>query len=378
MVAVALLLASGCSPVGGIEAARLLFDVAFVDDTGAAEPVPRSTIAYQGDETVRRADVYAPDDVEAVLVLVPGAAERAMDDPRLINFADAFRRRGFLALVPESAGDGPLQVSARDADAVADAVRHLLASGQPRPIGIAALSYAVGPAVQAALREDIRGEIDFVVAVGGYHDVVAAITYITTGAFREDPSDPWSFAEVDRRAKWIFLRANAGRVGDPRDAARLAGIARARLRGRQEDPDAVVARLGPEARAVHDLVANRDPDRVAGLVRALPASLREEIRALDLSTLDLADLEADLILIHGRNDPLVPYTESLRLAEIAGPEQSRLYLLEDLQHVDIGFPGAEDFATLLSAAYRLLAYREPPPGTSGEDRSGAVRSGPPD
>ncbi len=100
---------------------------------------------------------------------------------------------------------------------------------------------------------------------------------------------------------------------------------------------AIVARLGPEARAIFDLAANDDPDRVPDLIGALPKRLRDAIGSLDLSTLDLTDLEADLILIHGRNDPLVPYTESLKLARAVGPKQSRLYLLENLhrhRHAD--------------------------------------------
>ncbi|HSM34751.1 MAG TPA: hypothetical protein VK837_00005, partial [Longimicrobiales bacterium] len=97
--------------------------------------------------------------------------------------------------------------------------------------------------------------------------------------------------------------------------------------------------------------------------RALPASLREEIGTLDLSRLVLTGLEADLILIHGRDDPLVPYTETVELANAAGAEQTRIYLLRGLQHVDIGALSASDLETLLRATYRVLSYRD---ATGGE------------
>jgi fermentation-respiration switch protein FrsA (DUF1100 family) len=116
---------------------------------------------------------------------------------------------------------------------------------------------------------------------------------------------------------------------------------------------------------VHALFVNRDPDRVPVLVDDLPSGLRNEIAALDLSRRDLTRLGASLILIHGRSDPLVPYTESLALARSAGPAGSRLYLLDDLDHVDLGAPGLGDLATLLRATYRILAERDAAPRPAG-------------
>ena len=361
------LTAAGCSPVRTLEAAGLLADIAH---PRTAQPVARAEIAYAGAGGLRRAHVYRPERRRAGLVLVPGAAEAGMRDPRLVGFADALRRRGFVVLVPGLAGEDPLQVSAADAGAVADAVRHLTATPGFEQVGLAALSYAVGPTIIAALRDDIRHSISFILAIGGYHDIMAGVAFITTGAFREAPVGPWRTLPVDARAKWLFLRANAGRVDDRSDARLLAAIARRRLADPQADTAGLAARLGPQGRAVYRLLVNRDPDRVPALVAALPARLRAEIVDLDLSRRDLTRLQADLILIHGRGDPMVPFSESVALAHAARPGTASLSLLGGLDHVDIAALGPQDIAVLLRAAYRVLSERDasPPPNPAPQLR----------
>ncbi len=364
-------LLSGCSPVRTVEAARLLADIGRLQDGSSAARTP---IAYPGTSAPRVADIYRPETTRAALVLVPGAAERARRDPRLVGFAEALRRRGFLVLVPALAGADPLQVSAADAEAIADAVRHLTGSAGFDQVGLAALSYAVGPTILAALEPDVAPGVGFIVAIGGYHDIVAAIAFVTTGAFREEPGAPWRRQAVNARAKWLFLRANAARIDEPEDARLLGEIAQRRLARPDADTGALAARLGPQGRAVHRLLVNQDPERVPALVAALPQRLRGEIAALDLASRDLARLHADLILIHGRNDPLVPYTESVDLARAADGAKAYVYLLNGLDHVDLRGLGPSDIVALLGAAYRVLLERDMmAPGSPGAPVSARPR-----
>jgi pimeloyl-ACP methyl ester carboxylesterase len=341
---------AACSPGRTVEAVGLLTDIA-----GAAPSaeIVRRDVAY-GADPVRRAHLYERPGARATLVLVPGAAEDALEDPRLLGFADALSQRGFRVLVPELAGEDALQVSAADAEAVADALRALPPAAQP--IGMAALSYAAGPTTIAAMEPDVREKVSFILSIGGYHDILESIAYLTTGAFREGPGTAWRAGPVDPRAKWIFLEANAVRVGNAADAARLRAIARARLAG--QSSAGTEARLGPEGRRVLALFLNRDPDRVPALVAALPPAMRADIEALDLARRDLDALEARLILVHGRDDALVPYTESVALARRLGPGRARLHLLRNLQHVDLDAPGPGDALSLLRVAYSVLAERD--------------------
>jgi fermentation-respiration switch protein FrsA (DUF1100 family) len=64
------------------------------------------------------------------------------------------------------------------------------------------------------------------------------------------------------------------------------------------------------------------------------------------------------VLIHGRGDRAVPYTESLRLAA-ARPAPTRLVLVSLMDHVETGrgvsWQDARDVAALWRVVYALLA-----------------------
>lgn len=84
------------------------------------------------------------------------------------------------------------------------------------------------------------------------------------------------------------------------------------------------------------LVANRDPGQVDGLVQALPADLRQLLVRLSPEHV-MAQIPARLLLVHGRRDPAVPFTESLRLADAArGKRGTRLVVVGVLAHVEPG------------------------------------------
>lgn len=166
-----LVLLSGCSPFRTHEAGLMLSDIAAGPGASAFKrttPTPlRSTIAYEVDGRARQGDLYRPGQSHgaAALVLVPGAARTGKDDPRLMALAETLARARFSVLVPEIATLRELRVGPGDADHVADAIRHLDAIDSA-PIGIVAISYAVAPAVIAALREDVNSRLDFIVGVG--------------------------------------------------------------------------------------------------------------------------------------------------------------------------------------------------------------------
>jgi len=299
-------------------------------------------------------DVYRPPAAaRAALVLVPGAAVLGRDEPRLQALARTFARAGLAVLVPELPEVRRLALSRHDADRVASALRQLRQWQPGRPIGVAAVSYAVAPAVIAALQT----APDFIVGIGGYHDVEAAIRFVTTGAFRP-LGDPREFrVSPNAYGRWAFLLANAGRLDDPNDTATLQTIATARFRDPGGDVGTLAARLGPEGKAVLALVENQDPDAVTRLVEALPARVRREIDGLNLALYDLSKLHGDLILVHGRGDPLVPYSESQALAAAASNAHVSLFLIDELGHVDFNAVTLANAWTMWRAVDALLSER---------------------
>jgi len=373
----ALVLAVGaCSPRAQ-EARLLLQDLAagpapsrLKETTPAPE---RRTVAFTADGQEQVADLYLPGHEPAPpamrVVVVPGLSPEGRDDPRLVALARSLARVRFAVLVPEVPGLRRLQAGPEDVADIAAAVTHFADRPLPVPapegaVGLVAISYAVGPALVAALDPAVAGDVAFLVSIGGYYDMVSAITYVTTGYFRERPGGPWVRGDPNPRAKWVFAERNVDRLDDPDDQEALAAMARRKLNDLSAPVDDLLGRMGPEGRAVYALIANTDPDAVPDLIDALPDDLRRAMTTLSPAAQDWSTLRAHLYLIHGRGDPVIPATESERLAAAAGPERASLYLLDDLAHVDLGDGiGLFDRLTLWRAGTAVLAERDRLAGT---------------
>jgi pimeloyl-ACP methyl ester carboxylesterase len=296
------------------------------------------------------------------MVLVPGVTPQGLDDPRLVAFAGSLARAGFLVLVPDIANLRALKVRASDAVPIADAVRHLAhatgsAASAPR-VALAAISYAAGPALLAALEPDVTPDIAFLLLIGGYYDMTAVVTFFTTGAYREAPGKPWLYGKPNAYGKWAFVRSNAEVLSTPADRRLLAEIARRKLADLAAEVSDLTAGLGPEGRSVLALLDNRDPERVPGLMASLPAAVADNMRGLDLAGRDLAALDLPVFLLHGRDDPVIPFSESRALAAALPEGAARLYLADNLSHVELSPGGVGDALTLWEAAYRLLEARD--------------------
>jgi pimeloyl-ACP methyl ester carboxylesterase len=111
------------------------------------------------------------------------------------------------------------------------------------------------------------------------------------------------------------------------------------------------------------LIANHDPERVSALVARLPEAIRRELRQLDLKSRDLRRLPGRLIIVHGRDDAVIPYSESVKLAEAVGA-RAELFLIDHFAHVDAGAIGFGDSLRLWNAAVRVLEERDRGPAAS--------------
>lgn len=351
----ALLLAlplAGCSPQA-MESLNLLASLG-----GFAEerpPLQQETVTLSLGGEERPADLYRRADrpPRAGLVLIPGVTPEGREDPRLVEFAELLAEARFLVLVPELPNLRRLQVRAADAEEVAEAVAWLSEQPDlPSRVGLAGISYAAGPAFLAALEPETRERLAFLLAIGGYRDIAGVVAYFTTGLHRRPDATEWEAGAPDPRARWIFLRANAPRLEDPGDRWALEDFARARL----VDPAAPAPEgLGPEGEAVLELVLNEDPEQVPALLKALPASLREEMEGLDLADRDLGALDLPVLLLHGRDDPVIPVTESEKLDRVL--PRSELYLAEALGHVD-GAGALRDAPLVLRLIRRVIELRD--------------------
>lgn len=363
---VAAVLLGGCSFSRLGESMRVLEDVqagAGPSPLKEQTPVPTcSTVTYRRDGVERVADIYRPGDGEpalAGLLLAPGADPDGKDDPRFVAFAETLARARFEVVAPDIPGLRELRVRAADSDHIRDAL--ILLSNRrgeagDATVGVIAISFATGPTTIALLSPEATGRAHFMLYIGGYYDIEAVITFFTTGWYRDGGDGKMKHREPNSYGKWFFAVSNADFIDDPYDRALIEWMGRRRL----DDPDAdlsqAVPRLGPQGRAVYDLLTNTDPDLVPELLARQPPRARAEIAALDLKRRDLSGLDARFLLVHGNDDPVIPETQSIAFA--ARTAQAELYLLDSMQHVDPKPAGLGDKLRMLSMMYDFLTERD--------------------
>lgn len=356
------LLLAACAPGRAVESLGVLQDVAARAHAHVKELGPVA-VDYRVAGRARTADLYTPAQARpaAGVVLVPGATPQGRRDPRLVAFARELAAARIAVLVPDLPGLRQLRLAAAHADPVADALTHLSERAGGGRVGVIAISYAAGPAVLAALRRELGPRIGLIWLVGPYYDMQAALTYVTTGAYRTGPEAPWRYGRPNPRGIWVFIEGNIDRLRSARDRRLLREIARRKRADPSAPVDALAAQLGAAGHAVHALATARDPNRVPDLIAALPEAIQRELAALDLSRHDLGRLPGEIRLLHGRRDPIVPFTQSQSLQTRLPPERTRLYLTDGLFHADLRGVSLSDAGRLLALAYDLLTWRDRAP-----------------
>jgi len=263
------------------------------------------------------ADLYVHAGIDAgrAMVLVHGFAPEGKDDSRVQDVARLLARAGFDVAVPTIPGLTMGRLGPEDVEPVIEALT--ARGGKAVVIGA---SVGAGPALLAAADPRGRDRVSVVLSLGGYSSAAEVLRFWLTGAYAYDGVR----GRIDHDPALVrhFVHANADR-------------------------------LDPASRTV---LETGDRDAAARLLDAPPPDLR---RYLDtLSPLRVAPaIGARLILVHGRADPAVPYTESLRMAA-ARPERTTLVLVGVVGHVEGGsgpvWRDVRDLFALWRVMYTLL------------------------
>ena len=232
------------------------------------------------------------------LVLVHGLAPEGKGDPRLRRAARLLARTGFAVAVPTIEGLTRLRLGPEDVETVVATI-----SAMPPPVRLIGISVGAGPALLAAADARVRDRIALVLSLGGYASAFELARFYVTG----NPALARRFAEANP---------------DLMDATARHALATGDMAG-----------LSPDLRR---WLAALSPERVVGRIRG------------------------QLLIVHGRDDPLVPYTESLRLAAAARALRPRVAIVGVIAHVEGGpHRRARDFLTLWSLSHELIAGNSP-------------------
>lgn len=278
-----------------------------------AAPVARAETTMGG----VAGDLYTPGGKAPPILLVPGAARLGKDDPRVVRAATAIARAERVVFVPT------LELSNRrfdekDLDRIV-ASTTALSERTEEPVTLLGFSYGGSFALVASADPRLSEDLAQVAVFGAYFDLVGVIQAITTGvSLVGDRRVTWP---EDPRADQI-LQEVAGHLIPAQDRELLLEAL---------ETEAVPEGLRPGARAMYELLTNRDPARTYELAGGISPSARRILERFSPSSV-AERIDVPVVAMHSTDDPAVPYGEALRLTR--GIPGTPLETVTLFRHVD--------------------------------------------
>ena len=299
----------------------------FTDDSSVKEV----NFMTEGDLGV--ADLYTPagDGTHGAVLLFLGVNPAGRDDPRVVGLAEGLAQSGVIVMIPWSEEMTEKKVEPGEIDSLVHAYTYLLALDRVDPDRSGMGGFCVGAsfATVAAQDERIRDQVRFVNFFGGYYDASdLAASVASESRFYGDVVEPWAPDKLSVEVVTSHL------IDGLSDAGERALLERVFIERDAIVSEGLLSTMSAEARAVHRLLSGMSLPEAKELISGLPDSMRSDLDAISPAA-RIQDLDARILIMHDREDRLVPSEESRRLAN-ALSERGGVYHTEFslFQHVD--------------------------------------------
>ncbi len=309
-------------------------------------------VHYPSSDGSTVADVYRPDDGRrhAAVVLFLGANAAGRDDPDVVNLGNALARAGYVVMFHWSSAMA-LRANIEPAETgnLVWAFQYLAEREYVDldRVGLGGFCVGASFALVAAADPRIRDHVHFVNAFGPYYDARALLLQATSRSVVYDGErTPW---EPDS----LTIRVLANELIETlEDSADVDLLTRRYMRGENLSPEELDT-LSPPARTVARMLDGTTPEDAEALYETLPEGFHADLESVSPSA-HVEEIRARLLIMHDRNDRLVPAAESRRLLA-ATEERGNVHYTEVLafEHVR---PSGGGVGALLGEAARLYRH----------------------
>ena len=265
-------------------------------------------------------DIYRPpgDGPYAAVLLFLGVAPAGSDDPRVVRLGDALARSNMVTLFYWSPIMADGRMEPEDVDNLVAAFQYLSAQDYVDDTRVGMGGFCVGASfsIMAASEEPIRDHVTFVNAFGPYFDMRDLIGAISSGT-KSYGNETLSW-EPDKLSRKVFITHLTQDL--PETESRL--LQNAFLDN--ASPEIAIQDLSPQGKAVYSLLKGVPPEEVKTHLAQIPQRTQERA-ALISPNQRLDGLRAPLLIMHDREDDLVPAFESRRLRDALEPRGNARY-----------------------------------------------------
>lgn len=329
---------SGAAAKPAVDDERLTFELA-----GAAIP----------------ARIYVPRGVTHPpgIVLVHGVHRDGIDEIRLERFARAVAEAGVVVMTPLVKDLSDYKVAPRSIDVVGAAVDTLRERSGTSKVGLMGMSFGGGISLLAAADPRFAEHVGFVVAVGAHDDLGRVSRFFVDDAIAE-PDGSTKPLRAHPYGATVLVYSRIEDFFPPEETAVAADALRLWLWEKRDDARAEAAKLSAPSRA-----------KVESLFEVGGSAIRSEIlqklegRRTEMAAVSphgrLGTLRANVYLLHGEGDTVVPSTETLWLARDVPPARLRTALVSPaIEHVELRSPTAADQWALVHFMAQILGEAE--------------------
>ncbi len=283
-----------------------------------------------------RARVYTPRGVADPpgIVLLHGVHRLGVDEPRLQRFARAIASSGVVVYTPELAELRDYRVDLRSTETIGRAAQELSRRVGRMSVGVMGMSFAGGLSLLTAADPAWASDISFVVGVGAHDDLARVSRFFATDAIDEPNGQSLRMHAHDYGAL-VLVYAHIDHLFSPEDAPIAKEAIRLWL---WEDPGGArtsAERLSPAGREKMGLLFDHREDLLSADLLAIARDSAAEMARVSPHG-NLSGLRANVYLLHGAGDTVIPPSETRWLASDAPEGSVKAALVSSaIQHVEI-------------------------------------------
>ncbi len=293
----------------------------------------RRDVSYPNASGNGIADVYVPsgDGQHSAVLLFLGVNPAGRDDPRVVGLAEGLARSGVVVMIPWSDTMTQRRISVGDVDNLVHAFQYMVELDEVDPEKAGMGGFCVGASFATVAAQDvrIRDQVKFVNFFGGYYDardLVASV--VSSTRFDDEDQEPWRPDSLSKQVVRLHLLEGI------RDSDERTMLTQVFIDQNLALDLPTIEALSPEARTVYELLSGPDVFRARTLLESLPPSALATLEAISPVT-NINDLKARVLIMHDREDNLVPSEESRRLAKDLASRGDSYYTEFSLfQHLD--------------------------------------------
>jgi pimeloyl-ACP methyl ester carboxylesterase len=292
------------------------------------------------------------------IFLVNGTVPEGRKLPAVRHLAEGFARAGYLVVVPDLPGLTEDRITPQTADAATQVAREI--SGRPDAQGgkVALVGVSTGAALALLAAEDpaLRGKVSTVAGVAPFSNIKTVLSIATTAHYRRFDGELVRY-KADPFLSYVVARSLVAALPPGEDKRML--MAELERAGRESPHplsglrSRLTGDLGPGARKVVRLLANRDPERFDALYAALPDEVRHDLE--ELSPLaGTGRIRVPVELVTGPHDKYFPPSQSYGLERIAPKRTVTVTGALDHAKLDVSLEDIPAFATFDAFVVRSL------------------------